>query len=227
MLGRALSVSQAVGRAASLAYSAPLLGKASPCLYPAAIPPHLCRGEPRQKCSGQPGGSRSGCWRRQCRNKSATDCAGGFVPGSIHCRERRTAIRASEPSRLSPVRRQERSSLREGTTPPLRRSLRTSRNLRFSVVKVRVPLQQSSLREGARDHCFRYVTRNEGMEVCVGGKCRPEDRQCRATGITRLQRWWYASILPPYAASAAGSFQAVTPLPPQAPSEESRPSTPR
>ena len=48
------------------------------------------------------------------------------------------------------------------------------------------------------------------MEVCVGGKCRPEDRQCRATGISRLQRWWYASILPPYAASAAGSFQAVT-----------------
>jgi hypothetical protein len=65
------------------------------------------------------------------------------------------------------------------------------------------------------------------MEVCVGGKCRPEDRQCRATGISRLQRLWYASILPPYAASAAGSFQAVTPLPPQAPSEESRPSTPR
>ena len=114
-----------------------------------------------------------------------------------------------------------------GTTPPLRRSLRTSRNLRFSVIKVRVPLQQSSLREGARDHCFRYEARNEGMEVCVGGKCRPEDRQCHATGISRLQRWWYASILPPYAASAAGSFQAVTPLPPQAPSEESRPSTPR
>ena len=104
VLGRSLSVSQAVGRAASLAYSAPLLGKASPCLYPAAIPPHLCRGEPRQKCSGQPGGSRSGCWRRQCRNKSATDCAGASMPGSIRCRERRTAIRASEPSRLSPVR---------------------------------------------------------------------------------------------------------------------------
>ena len=81
VLGRSLSVSQAVGRAASLAYSAPLLGKASPCLYPAAIPPHLCRGEPRQKCSGQPGGSRFGCWRRQCRNKSATDCAGATMPG--------------------------------------------------------------------------------------------------------------------------------------------------
>ena len=65
VLGRSLSVSQAVGQAASLAYSAPLLGTASPWLYLAAIPPHLCRGEPRQKCSGQPGGSRSGCWRRQ------------------------------------------------------------------------------------------------------------------------------------------------------------------
>ncbi len=104
VLGRSLSVSQAVGRAASLAYSAPLLGTASPCLYPAAIPPHLCRGEPRQKCSGQPGGSRSGCWRRQCRNKSATDCAGASMPGSIRCRERHTTIRASEPSRLRPVR---------------------------------------------------------------------------------------------------------------------------
>lgn len=81
-----------------------LLGKPTACLYPAAIPPHLCRGEPRQKCSGQPGGSRSGCWRRQCRNKSATDCAGASMPGSIRCRERRTAIRASEPSQLSPVR---------------------------------------------------------------------------------------------------------------------------
>ena len=131
------------------------------------------------------------------------------------------------PSNSRARRRQESRSLREGTTPPLRRSLRTSRNLRFSVIKVRVPLQQSSLREGARDHCFRYEARNEGIEVCVGGKCRPEDRQCRATGISRLQRLRYASILPPYAASAAGSFQAVTPLPPQAPSEESRPSTPR
>ena len=104
VLGRSLSVSQAVGQAASLAYSAPLLGKPTAWLYPAAIPPHLCRGKPRQKCSGRPGGSRSGCWRRQCRNKSATDCAGASMQGSIRCRERRTAIRASEPSRLSPVR---------------------------------------------------------------------------------------------------------------------------
>lgn len=42
VLGRSLSVSQAVGQAASLAYSATLLGTASPWPYPAAIPPHLC-----------------------------------------------------------------------------------------------------------------------------------------------------------------------------------------
>lgn len=45
-----------------------------------------------EKPSGQPGGRRSACWRRQCRNKSATDCAGRSVQGSIRCRERRTPI---------------------------------------------------------------------------------------------------------------------------------------
>lgn len=44
-----------------------LLGTASPWLYMAAIPPHLCRDESRQKCSGQPGGSPLGCWHRQCQ----------------------------------------------------------------------------------------------------------------------------------------------------------------
>lgn len=47
----------------------------------AAIPPHLCRGNPRQKCSGQQGHSRPGCWRRQSPDKPALDCAGGTVPG--------------------------------------------------------------------------------------------------------------------------------------------------
>lgn len=76
---------------------------------------------------------------------------------------RRSCLRISRARR-----RQERSSLREGTTPPLHRALRTSRSLRFSIIKVRVPLQQSSLREDARDHCFRYVARKKGMEVCLG-----------------------------------------------------------
>jgi hypothetical protein len=34
----------------------------------AAIPTHLCREESRQKCSGQQGSSRSGCWRRLCQS---------------------------------------------------------------------------------------------------------------------------------------------------------------
>ena len=37
-----------------------------------------------------------------------------------------------------------------------------------------------------------------------GAKCRPEDRQCNAKGITRLQCPWYAGILPPYAAPLLG-----------------------
>ena len=45
-----------------------------------------------EKPSGQPGSRRSACWRRQCRNKSATDCAGRSVQGSIRCREPRTPI---------------------------------------------------------------------------------------------------------------------------------------
>ena len=92
LLGRSLSGSQLSRKRASSLPPFPLLGTASPWLYLAAIPPHLRRGEPRRKCSGQPGGSRSGCRRRQCRNKSATDCAGRSVQGSIRCRERRTPI---------------------------------------------------------------------------------------------------------------------------------------
>ena len=44
----------------------------------AAIPPHLCRGEPRQKCFGRPGHGRPGRWHRQCQSSqicSATSVA--------------------------------------------------------------------------------------------------------------------------------------------------------
>ena len=44
-----------------------LRGKPAACSSPAAIPPHLCRDESRQKCSGQPGYGRPGRWRRHCR----------------------------------------------------------------------------------------------------------------------------------------------------------------
>jgi hypothetical protein len=53
----------------------------------AAIPPHLCRDESRQKCSGRPGGSRPGCWRSvyspssRCEGHPVgTPCAGGNRP---------------------------------------------------------------------------------------------------------------------------------------------------
>ena len=66
----------------------PLRGKPSACLYLAAIPPRLHRGEPRRKCSGQPGGRRSACWRsayspssRSVGSPVGTPCAGGTVPG--------------------------------------------------------------------------------------------------------------------------------------------------
>ena len=65
-----------------------LQGTASPCSSRAAIPPHLRREESRRKCSGQPGGSRSGCWSSvysplsRCEGHSVgTPCAGGTVPG--------------------------------------------------------------------------------------------------------------------------------------------------
>ena len=56
----------------------PLLrGKPPACLSPAAIPPHLCRDESRQKCSGQPGYGRPGRWRRQCQ--SSRLCSPAFA----------------------------------------------------------------------------------------------------------------------------------------------------
>ena len=52
-----------------------LLGTASPWLNLAAIPPHLCRDESRQKCSGQPGCSPLGCWHRQCQSSRLCSAA--------------------------------------------------------------------------------------------------------------------------------------------------------
>ena len=81
VLGRSLSVSQAVGRAASLAYSAPLLGKPTAWLNLGAIPPDLRRGKPRRKSSGRPGCGRPGRWRSVCQDKPATPCAGATCQG--------------------------------------------------------------------------------------------------------------------------------------------------
>ena len=128
VLGRSLSVSQQSGQARQLAYSAPLLGKASPCYHLAAIPPHLCRGKPRQKCSGRPGHSRSGCWR--CvyapvsgnRRSSRKYTQRRWSSARLRLK-RRSFVPASDPSRLRPWR---------PSVSPQRRSLSGSGSLRSS-----------------------------------------------------------------------------------------------
>ena len=76
----------------------------------AAIPPHLCREESRQKCSGQQGGSRTGCWRRQCQSSfqgiktfglaAPPRCQPQTAPVPPHQRYwRRTSIRRTVPVR--------------------------------------------------------------------------------------------------------------------------------
>ena len=61
----------------------------------------------------------------------------------------------------------------------------------------------------------------------VGAKCshayRHQDAKVRSPLSASVQREQSVALR----TSGAGSFQAVTPLPPQAPEEESRPSTPR
>ena len=61
----------------------------------------------------------------------------------------------------------------------------------------------------------------------VGAKCNHAYRQCSTRVRSPLEASVHCEQSSALRTSGAGSFQAVTPLPPQAPSEESRPSTPR
>jgi len=66
--------------------SSPLRGTASPCLSLPAIPPHLRRGEPRRKCSGRAGGSRSqlnNCFRLLAQRMSGGAFGGLWPPRLI------------------------------------------------------------------------------------------------------------------------------------------------
>jgi len=91
----------AVPQAGQLAFavSTPRYGFA--VLYLAAIPPHLCRGEPRQKCSGRPGCSRPRCCRLLAQRVSAPLCSGPHpAPGEPAQTLRRCAsIRGAVPVR--------------------------------------------------------------------------------------------------------------------------------
>ena len=61
----------------------------------------------------------------------------------------------------------------------------------------------------------------------MGAKCNHAYRQCYARVGSPLGTLVLCEQSSALRTSGAGSFQAVTPLPPQAPEEESRPSTPR
>ena len=123
-------------------------------------------------------------------------------------------------------RRQERSSLREGTTPPLRRSLRTLRVFVGTSVLCR---PRSSCR------LLRRLRRPQlPLRSSIGGLGGVRGRKVptrRPSVLLDRHHPHSASVLREHPAasrtSGAGSFRAVTPLPPQAPSEESRPCTPR
>ena len=77
MLGRLSQLLLLPGQATSRRVTACGSAVRSACLSPAAIPPHLCRDESRQKCSGQPGYGRPGRWRRQCQ--SSRLCSPAFA----------------------------------------------------------------------------------------------------------------------------------------------------
>jgi hypothetical protein len=101
----------------------------------ASVPTHLCRGKPRQKCSGRPGRSRPGCRRRLCQSSfqgiktfalaALPRCQPQTAPGA-QCQafghQRLTFVPADGPSRPRPR--------RPSVQPFCRRSLSGSGSLR-------------------------------------------------------------------------------------------------
>ncbi|MBO7487083.1 MAG: hypothetical protein J6T58_00910, partial [Bacteroidales bacterium] len=93
--------------------------------------------------------------------------------------------------------------------------------LRFTDINSPGPLLQSCLRHRRCAPLHPLLDSYQRKEVCEAGKRRPEDRQCYASDITRLDQRKQCEHPAALRTSGAGSLLAVTPLPPQAPSEES------
>ena len=138
----------------------------------------------------------------------------------------RQRVASALPRNSRASRRQERSSLREGTTPPLRRSLRTLRVFVGTSVLCR-PRSSCRLLRRLRRPQLPLRSSIGGLGAVRGRKVPPR----RASVLLDRHHPHSASVLCEHPAasrtSGAGSFRAVTPRPPQAPSEESRPCTPR
>ena len=125
----------------------------------------------------------------------------------------------------SRVRRRRTSSPPQG--PPASRPVGGLRTLRILRGNVSASSGSAPPAVGIAARDFRFEARIRIKEVFVGAKCNHAYRQCCA----RVRSPQGASVLCEQSSalrtSGAGSFQAVTPLPPRAPEGESRPSTPR
>ena len=125
----------------------------------------------------------------------------------------------------SRVRRRRTSSPPQG--PPASRPVGGLRTLRILRENVSASSGSAPPAVGIAARDFRFEARIRIKEVFVGAKCNHAYRQCCARGSCPLGASVQRDQSSALRSSAAGSFQAVTPLPPQAPEEESRPSTPR
>ena len=125
----------------------------------------------------------------------------------------------------SRVRRRRTSSPPQG--PPASRPVGGLRTLRILRGNVSASSGSAPPAVGIAARDFRFEARIRIKEVFVGAKCNHAYRQCCAMVRSPLEASVQCEQSSALRTSGAGSFQAVTPLPPQAPEEESRPSTPR
>ena len=125
----------------------------------------------------------------------------------------------------SRVRRRRTSSPPQG--PPASRPVGGLRTLRILRENVSASSGRAPPAVGIAARDFRFEARIRMNEVFVGAKCNHAYRQCYSRVRSPQEASVQCGQSSALRSSAAGSFQAVTPLPPQAPSEESRPSTPR
>jgi len=125
----------------------------------------------------------------------------------------------------SRVRRRRTSSPPQG--PPASRPVGGLRTLRILRENVSASSGSAPPAVGIAARDFRFEARIRRKEVFVGAKCNHAYRQCCARVRSPLEASVQCEQSSALCTSGAGSFQAVTPLPPQAPEEESRPFTPR
>ena len=125
----------------------------------------------------------------------------------------------------SRVRRRRTSGPLQG--PPASRPVRGPRTLRILRGNISASSGSAPPTCGNAARDFRFEALITIKKEFVGAKCNHAYRQCYARVGSPLGAVVLCEQSSALRTSGAGSLQAVTPLPPQAPSEESRPSTPR